>query len=152
VSKRWPFTRAAVDHLVSEAKIIKFLPPIKIEGDYFMMRATVYMKSEPSAYVHGGLIVSSRLIRPVPGIPRQIPSCALEWHGYRIRGIDREILHDNPDGSSVRGWHEHLWSPESADALVISTREPRQRDLRGLFKAGLKRWNIDVLHEQLEVE
>lgn len=85
------------------------------------------------------------------GLPRLNPSSALEWHGKRIRGLNKEIWHDNPDGSVVRGWHEHLWSPEEQDAYVVSARpKPTRIGLLDVFKWGLTKWNIEVLEKQLE--
>ena len=72
-----------------------------------------------------------------------------------MRGIDREQVHDNPEGTSpaqVLGWHEHVWSEEHGDSQVIPTNEPRHKDIRGVLKAGLKKWNIAINKEQLEVE
>jgi hypothetical protein len=99
-----------------------------------------------------GLIVEASVAIPPPGIPPGIPSVALSYHGYRIRGIDRELRHDNPDGTMVEGWHKHLYSVDYGDSFVIATREPKRKDLRGVFKEGLDRWSISVRKQQLEVE
>ncbi len=108
------------------------------------------MRDDPRA-VTGGLIVKARVKRRLPGLPRGKASCSLLWHGCRIRGLDYEIRHDNPDGTVVRGWHEHIWNDEDADARVIPAR-PRVggADLRGVFQWGLDKWNIEV--EQIQDE
>jgi len=150
-TKRHPFTKAEVDYLVDEQKFIKEVPSIVEHGNYSMMRAQVYRKVNKSYVPIKGLFVIARVAIPIPGVPSAIPSAALEWAGRRIRGIDKETRHDNPDGGSVYGWHSHIWSPEHEDSCVVSTPEPKHKDMRGILKAGLKKWNIFVIEEQLEV-
>jgi hypothetical protein len=149
--KRWPFTKPDVDYLVDEQKFVKEIPKSWRKGNYTVMELRVFRRGELAMPIKG-LFVTCRVVTPVSGIPRAIPSSVLEWHGYRIRGMDREQQHDNPDGSIVYGWHEHLWSPEYDAALVIGVPEPKHKDLLGLLRTGMKRWNIEVIKDQLEVE
>src|SRR6266436_2369543 len=101
----------------------------------------MFLNSDPSKPITG-LVVIAKAHQAPAGLPRPTPSAALEWYGKRIRGLSYEQWHDNPDGTIVRGWHEHLWSPQQRDAHVIAARpEPRRRDVLGLFKWGLKQWN-----------
>lgn len=87
-----------------------------------------------------------------PGIPKPNPSAALEWHGKRIRGLNYEVWHDNPDGTIVKGWHEHVWSPADQDSYVVPARpEPTRETLVDIFKWGLRKWNIEIRQEHLEV-
>lgn len=150
-TRRFPFTKAEVDYLVDEQKFIKEIPSIVQHGNYLIMRTQVFRKANDRVVPIKGLYVMSRVAVPIPGIPAAIPSASLEWAGRRIRGIDRETRHDNPDGGSVYGWHSHVWSPEYEDACVVATPEPKHKDMRGIFKAGLKKWNISVVEEQMEV-
>ena len=100
-----------------------------------------------------GLIAMAKVRQAPPGLPRLTPSSALVWFGKRIRGLNYEIWHDNPDGSIVRGWHEHIWSPKDQDAHVVQARsEPARKGLVDIFKWGLKRWNIEVLEEQSDLQ
>jgi hypothetical protein len=145
------FTKAEVDYLVAEQKLVKDVPPIETDGNYRVIVADVYRKGDLRAPVPS-LVVMVRVPISIPGVPAGIPGAALRWHGHRIRGLDRETRHDNPDGTIVRGWHEHLWTPEFGDRLVRAAREPRPKDLRGIFKEGLALWNIRIIKEQMEVE
>jgi hypothetical protein len=146
------FTKDQVDYLVAEEKFIKDIPPRATIGNYLVITAPVYRKGQANLPIKS-LSVEARVAMPVPGIPRALPSVALNWHGHRVRGLDRETWHDNPDGSQVFGWHEHLWLPEydDADSLVRAIPEPKNKDMLGLLKEGLRRWNITVLKEQIEV-
>jgi hypothetical protein len=146
------FTKDKVDYLVAEGKFIKDIPPRQTIGNYLVITAPVYRKGEVSLPIKA-LTVIARVALTVPGIPAALPSVALTWHGHRIRGIDKEGWHDNPDGSKVFGWHEHLWLPEydMPDSWVRSIPEPMHKDMQGLLKEGLQRWNITVAKEQLEV-
>jgi hypothetical protein len=146
------FTKAEVDYLVAEAKVIKDIPPQTVEGDYWVIRQTVCKKSEPNTKVQGSLYIYARVAIPVPGTPRAIPGVALMWHGHRIRGFDHETWHDNPDKTKVLGWHEHLWSQEYKDCYVRAVAEPQHKDMIGILKVGLRLWNIEVLSPQLEVD
>ena len=148
--RRWPFTKAEVDSLVQRNKFVTGIPKPTLVENYWVIEAPVYLTSEPQRPVQS-LIVCARVIRAVAGIPRALPGVALVWKGHRVRGIDRNTRHDNPDGSRIDGWHEHLWSEKYGDSMVNSTREPKDRDLRGLFRAGLVRWNISVKEEQKEL-
>jgi hypothetical protein len=145
------FDKAEIDYLVAEPKFIKDLPPAVLQGNYRVIEAAVYRKGDPPVVIPS-LIVNVRVPLPVAGVPIGVPGAALRWCSYRIRGLDRETQHDNPDGSIVRGWHEHLWSQEWGDSFVRSAPEPKHKDLRGVLKQALNLWNIKVIKEQLEVE
>jgi hypothetical protein len=143
------FTKAEVDYVLAENKVIKDIPPPVVDGNYRVIKAGVYRKSNLTSPIKS-LSVMARVALPVAGVPAALPSVALNWHGIRIRGIDHATRHDNPGGAFIQGWHEHLWSPEHGDAQVRAVPQPKHRDLRGILKEGLKRWNITVLKEQLE--
>jgi hypothetical protein len=96
-----------------------------------------------------GLVVMARVRYSPPGVPKPTPSSALEFYGVRIRGLNYEVFHDNPDGTGVKGWHEHIWYPQYGDKYVVRARPTvKGRTLLDLFKWGLKKWNIAVLAEQ----
>ena len=82
--KHWPFTESDVDYLVSESKFIKFIPTPQSEGAYWIMRSGVYRRAEPNTVPIPSLAMTARVIKAVPGLPRQLPGAALFWHGYRI--------------------------------------------------------------------
>ena len=149
------FTKAQVDYLVAATKFIRAVP---VAPDYNpkqpvhrTIQVEVFKKSAPNRPIRG-LIVMARARPSPPGVPKPIPSSALEWYGKRIRGLNYELWHDNPDGSIVRGWHEHLWSPAEQDRYVVPARpEPTHKGLLDVFKWGLAKWNIEVLEEQLRL-
>lgn len=137
-------TTAEADYLVKEAKFIKAMPSV-VRGEYeFRMQADVFRKGEP--HKPTGLKIMARVKKAPSGIPKPYPSAALEYGGrYRIRGLNYEIWHDNPDTSIVRGWHEHIWSTECRDRAVIRARpKPTDITVKGLFRWGLAKWKIDV--------
>jgi hypothetical protein len=92
-------------------------------------------------------------VNPSPtGVPAPPPSAVLEWYGKRIRGLNLELWHDNPDGSIVKGWHDHHWSPQEQDSYVVSAKPvPNRKGLIEILKWGLQRWNIGIQNEQLEL-
>lgn len=149
-----PFTKAEVDYLVAASKFIKeiprpqFMTPGMRTGSKIQVQ--VFRKSDLKPIK--GLVVMAKAHQAPAGLPPPTPSSVLEWYGRRIRGINYELWHDNPDGSSVRGWHEHIWSPKEHDAHVVKARpEPAKRDLLGILNWGLEKWNIEVLREQMEL-
>ena len=150
-----PFTKADVDYLVDAAKFIRFIPALPkprggVMPDKLRIQAKVFRKAEPNNPITGLVIVATVRTSP-PGVPKPIPSSALEWFGKRIRGLNYEVWHDNPDGSVVRGWHEHVWYPQYRDSYVVAARpEPTRKDLLAVLKWGLVKWNIEVQEEQLE--
>jgi hypothetical protein len=110
----------------------------------------IFDRASPNNPIRGLVVMAKAHQAPV-GLRRPTPSSALEWFGLRIRGLNHEVRHDNPDGTSVRGWHEHLWSPQHEDALVVPA-QPKitDRSLLGVLKWGLLKWNIEVQGEQYE--
>lgn len=146
-----PFTKAEVDYLVKEPKFIKEVPAPTDFGTYWRIQAQVYRKSDNSPVK--GLLVIAKVEKPLPGLSNKgRVSAALEWKGKRIRGIDKEQRHDNPDGSVVYGWHDHHYSPQYLDSLVVPCPEPQHKDLRGLIEFAMARWNIEIQKEQLRLE
>src|SRR5690242_19426578 len=106
-----PFTKAEIDYLVKQAKFIKAVPRAKDCGNYYRIQAQVYSKVDGQPIK--GLLVMATVDKPLPGMSGKARvSAALEYKGLRIRGIDKELWHDNPDGTVVRGWHDHDYSPE----------------------------------------
>ena len=96
-----------------------------------------------------GLVLLARMRRSLSGLPRNLPGASLLLYGKRIRGIDYEQWHDNPDGKRIRGWHEHIWSAADEDANVIVARPKLQgTTLDDVFKWGLKKWNIEILEKR----
>jgi len=150
MKRRWPFIKAEVDAIVGQSKFVTGIPKSRRIDKYWVIEAPVYSTADKHQPIPS-LVVTARVIKAVPGIPRGLPSVALLWKGHRIRGIDRNTRHDNPDGSHVEGWHEHQWSEEHGDSQVIAVHEPQDKDLRGLFKSGLRRWKISVRDEQQEL-
>lgn len=146
-----PFTKADVDYLVSASKFIRATPNPTRDGGFWKIEARVYRKDQPNAPVVGLLVMARIVANPLAGLPRPIPSAALNFHGYRVRGIDRYLQHDNPDGTRLTGWHEHIWSDLERDTYAVPIREPKHKDLRGVFAAALERWNIEIQKPQIEV-
>lgn len=146
-SKR--FTKAEVEYLLAARKFIKAIPDLPlIVTSPQRIQAPVFLKSEPNIPVRG-LVIMATIRRAPPGLPKPLPSVALEWYGVRIRGLNYEIWHDNPDGSVVRGWHEHVWSPEYEDDCVVPA-GPRvtRKGLQDVLKWGLRKWHIEVQQKQ----
>jgi hypothetical protein len=147
------FTEAEVEYLVKAKKYIFAIPEIEQEeGGSSVMQAEVRRKDDPN-WQKGGLLISARVKKALPGLPRGSPSCSLRWYGRRIRGVNYEVWHDNPDSSSVRGWHEHIWNGEDRDARVIQASPAIAKpDLRNIFRWGLSKWNIEITEEQKEMD
>jgi hypothetical protein len=149
------FTKAEVEYLVAAPKFIRVVPATRLyrpqSAAVTIIHAAVFKKSEPNNPVPG-LIVMAKAREAPPGIPKPTPSAAPEWYGKRVRGLNYELWHDNPDGSIVKGWHEHIWSPGDQDSYVVPARpEITRRALLDVLKWGLEKWNIEVLEKQLEV-
>lgn len=89
----------------------------------------------------------AKIRRSLPGYPRNLPSAALLLRGQRIRCVDYEQWHSNPDGKRIKGWHEHIWSNALGAANVIVARPKllRTATLLDVFQWGLEKWNIEVL-------
>src|SRR5690242_7125801 len=133
MAKQRRFTEAEVDYLIRAKKYIFAIPDIKEEdGGWFAMRAEVRKKDDES-WQRGGLMIYARVKKAISNVPRGLPSCVIQWHGYRIRGVDYEVRHDNPDGQPVRGWHEHIWNDEDEDSRVIpASPAVKKPDLGGI--------------------
>jgi hypothetical protein len=146
------FDKAEVDYLVAAAKFIRFTPKITFidakRQTGWRIQAEVFKKSEPGKPIKGLVVMAKANQAPAP-LPHPKPSAALEWYGKRIRGLNHEQWHDNPDGSIVKGWHEHIWSPRYQDSYVVEARPiPTRFGLENLFQWGLEKWNIEVLRKQ----
>lgn len=146
------FTKADVEYLIATPKFIKAVPRVQLLDSVrktgWKMQSEIYSKADSNRPIVG-LVIMAKCYQSPSGLPRPTPSSALEWHGRRIRGLNYELWHDNPDGTIVKGWHEHIWSPAEQDARVIEARpEVTQRDVRGVFAWGLKKWGIDIMMEQ----
>lgn len=141
------FSNADVEYLLDAKKTISAIPNIMESAAEFVMAANVRRKDNPGKEL--GLIIRVHAKRSPSGIPKGVPACVLQWHGQRIRGINRELWHDNPDGSIVKGWHEHLWNEEDRDGRVVPA-DIKRADMRGVFEWCLKKWNIEVRERQSE--
>ncbi len=147
---RWlKFTESEVEYLIAAKKYIVALPEIEQEeGGWSVMVAEVRRKDDPG-WQEGGLVIRARVKKALSGLPRGFPSCSLLWHSYRIRCVDYEIRHDNPDGSFVRGWHEHVWNDQDQDRRVIAASPPVSKpDLKAIFHWGVNKWKIEIKEEQ----
>lgn len=137
-------TRSEVDLFVKERKYISEMPRV-VEGQHeYRMRAPVFVASIPNETT--GVMIQATLKKAPPGLPRPYPSAAMEMAGgNRIRGINYRIWHDCPGGARVPGWHEHIWTNEHADRVVIKARPPvRHTSIHGIFEWALKKWRIEV--------
>jgi hypothetical protein len=145
-------TKAEVDYLVRERKFIREIPKIVEGKTEFRMQAVVYRKSAPRKAT--GLVIMARAKKSPPGVPRPFPSSALVMTGrFRVRGLNHELWHDNPDTTIVKGWHEHVWMNEFEDRFVVSARpKPKDLTILGMFEWGLRKWNIAVERSQLKVQ
>jgi hypothetical protein len=145
------YAEADVDYLVASAKFIRVVPTMQALGSptiVVRIQAEVFKRSEPHRPIKG-LLVMAKARQAPSGVPKPTPSSALEWNGKRIRGLNYELWHDNPDGSVVKGWHEHLWSPEFQDSYVVPARPKlTHKGLTDIFTWSLRKWNIKVLENQ----
>ena len=137
-------TEAEANYLVKEGKYIKVMPAVLEGENEFRMRAVVFRASTPG--LPTGLVLMATAKKSPPGIPRPWPSAALELNGhFRIRGLNYAIRHDCPSGPIIEGWHEHVWTNQYEDHVVINAKpKPRNTSIRGMFEWGLKKWNIKV--------
>jgi hypothetical protein len=147
------FSKGEVDYLVALPKSIPCIPRTEFlnrtNRTGWIIQMPVFKKGDSSKPIPGLVVMAKAHQAPI-GLPHPTPSAALLWHSKRIRGLNREVRHDNPDGSIVRGWHEHIWSPTDDDAHVVAAQpEPRDRSLLGLLKWGLEKWNIEVGQKQV---
>jgi hypothetical protein len=83
------------------------------------------------------------------------PSAALVWHGERIPGIDRKIVHAKIRNGlvvgEIRGWHEHRWDAINHDSLVFDVNTAMkniQEDFRSLLRFCMQRWRIEVKEDE----
>lgn len=148
------FKTADVDYLVAEKKIIHSIPDIVHSSarSEYEIRADVRRKNALGEEI--GLIIVARLAERLSGLPASRPRCILEWHGVRIRGLNYSTLHSRPGtaGGFIKGWHEHRWNEQEGDSYIVQANPtPNKVDLRSIVKWGLRKWNIEVKEEQLEV-
>lgn len=101
------FTKADVDYSVAATKFITVVPGPRLykpqSSAVTIIRAHVFKRSEPTKPIPGRVVMAKARSAP-SGIPKPTPSSCLEWYGKRIRGLNYELWHDNPDGSVVKGW------------------------------------------------
>jgi hypothetical protein len=146
------FTKGEIDYPVGLPKLARRIPreePLNRQSKTgWLIRIPVFKKGDLRAPLPG-LIVIAKAHQAPTGLPHPTPSVALLWYGKRIRGLNREMRHDNPNGTIIRGWHEHLWSPLEEDACVIQAQpEPKDRSLLGILQWGLHKWNMEVEQKQ----
>lgn len=133
-----------VEAFLKKRKFIKHVPQVIDGKNAYQMRAVVYLQSQPNTPT--SYVVMATAHKSPPGVPRPFPSSALEAAGrFRVRGLNYAIRHDCPSGPIVCGWHEHIWSNEYGDQVVIKARPtPKDTSIRGVFNWGLARWKIKV--------
>ena len=136
-------TQDEADALVRARKYVKEIARVSDGTRAYHMVARVYalVTRQPTR-----LLMMASAKKAPSGIPKPTPSAALELAGrFRIRGINYSIQHDCPSGPVVRGWHEHIWTNQYEDRVVIVARPaPRDQTMQGLFRWGLKKWNIAI--------
>lgn len=137
-------TKSEVDLFVKERKYISDMPRIVEGQNEYRMRASVFLASAPNQPT--GVVVQATLKKAPPGLPRPHPSAALEMAGgNRIRGVNYRIWHDCPGGARVPRWHEHIWTNEHADRVVIKATPPvKHPTIHGIFEWALRKWGIRV--------
>src|SRR5437868_5017365 len=111
---------ADVNALVKARKYIKEIPRVGSEPSQFRMKGMVYTVEDRQPT---GVMMMATVKKSVPGVPSPIPTAALEYGGrFRIRGINYAVRHDCPSGPIVYGWHEHVWTNQYEDQVVIAAR------------------------------
>src|ERR1700691_118311 len=128
------FTKADVEYLLAEAKFIRAIPqPVKLHGSKVVVLhvADVLRKSNPHRPIKGLVVIAKARPSP-PGIPMPAPSSVLEFYGRRIRGLNYEMWHDNPDGSRVKGGMS-IFGTQSTKTRMLFWRGPSQEARRCLM-------------------
>ncbi len=145
----WPLmfpdgpTQAEADALVGQRKYIKAIPVARHNAREEQMLAQVF--SVATRQPNGLLMIATAKKSPT-GVPTPPRSAALAMNGrFRIRGINYSVWHDCPSGPIVYGWHEHVWTNQYQDRVVVPARpKPDDTTMRGLFQWGLEKWNIAI--------
>jgi hypothetical protein len=156
-----PFTEADVDYLLKARKFIDSVmrdttadPDAPIREIIYRVRRLDRSDDDIKLRLH------ARRAKPVlTTIPRAVrPSAALLWHGERIRGIDRKIVHSIIRNGlvvgKVRGWHEHQWTNADGDNHVIDANNFMrnvQEDFKSILRFCMERWRIEVKDEDRQL-
>ena len=152
-----PFTEAEVDYLLKARKVIQGVTRDTTDDpDADLLEISYRIVRADNIGDDIKLRLQSRRPKPVLETsykPR--PSAALLWYTERIRGIDHKIVHPRIENGlvvgKVRGWHEHIWTPEDGDKRVISiARQMRniQEDFRSILHFCMKRWRIELIKDE----
>jgi hypothetical protein len=155
-----PFTEAEVNYLLKARKFIHGLIKDTTDNPDAPILEVVYRirrLDRPDDDLK--LRLSARRPKPVLAtMPRPRPSAALLWHGERIRGIDRKIVHsaikNGVTGRKVRGWHEHRWTTADGDKQVVDVNSAMrnvQEDFKSILRFCMKRWHIEVRDEDRQL-
>src|SRR6266480_4713836 len=148
-----PFTEADVSYLLRAKKFVQSVMKDTTDDQAAPLLEIIYRIAQvdnPTDEIK--LRLSARRPKPpLETLHRPRPSVALQWHGYRIRGIDRKIVHPVIKNGlivgKVRGWHEHEWSSTDEDNSVIDVNEAMknvQEDFRSILRFCMKRWRIEI--------
>jgi hypothetical protein len=147
------FTEADVRYLLRAKKFIHSVIKDTMESQEAALLEIIYRIARvdnPSDEIK--LRLSARRPKPpAETLPRLRPSVALQWHGKRIRGIDRKVVHPVIKNGlivgRVRGWHEHRWTSTDEDNSVIDVNEVMknvQEDFRSILRFCMERWRIEI--------
>jgi len=129
MAKRFPFTARDADRVVAAPKTISTDLANEAQGPASLV--------VPVNMVSGS---ESELVVKWFGM-----GLSLCWKGHRIRGINRSRqLRSRPDGTIVRGWHEHVFDDQVGDEKVHAVTGLGRPSVDELVRFCLARWNIQV--------
>lgn len=148
-----PFTEADVAYLLRAKKFVQTVLKDTVDDQNAPLLEVIYriVRTDNPVDDIKLRLAARRPKQRVETFQRPRPSAALQWHGYRIRGIDRKIVHSVIKNGlivgEVRGWHEHRWTSTDEDNFVIDVNEAMRKvheDFRSILRFCMKRWNVEI--------
>ena len=125
---KFPFTKKEVHDILGEDKYI--------EIDYFFEKKK--HKLIPVYTPVGSDLKDMGLVLEIRG--GKSIGVSLNLRKRKIRGINHHERYHNPDGTVVRGWHEHIEEESKVEPVGRNF-----DDIDRLTEFALKKWNIKKL-------